>query len=87
VKSTVVLCNITALFITALPQCTTEVERTFFRLNNNKIVWLCALWKELLSLVRIFQVTLKSTKDSYIYMAKQGKHILKNLKILKLLVL
>jgi len=24
------------VFITALPQCTTEVERTFSRLNNNK---------------------------------------------------
>jgi len=27
------LCNV---FITALPQSTAEVERTFFRLNNNK---------------------------------------------------
>jgi len=32
-------------------------------------------------------VTLKSTKDLCIYMGMQGKHILKNLKILKLLVL
>jgi len=40
-----------------------------------------------LSVVRIFQVTLKSTKDLSIYMGKQGKHILKNLEILKLLVL
>jgi len=50
------------------------------------IVWLCAFWKQL-SLVRIFQVTLKSMKYLCIYMAKQGKHILKNWKILKLLVL
>jgi len=52
-----------------------------------EIVWLRALWKQQLSLARIFQVTLKSTKDLCIYMAKQGKHILKNLKIAKLLML
>jgi len=70
----------------ASKHCSGEVERTFSSLNNNKNklrnrLTVCILEAIVsLSPVRIFQVTLKSTKDLCIYMAKQGKH----LKILKL---
>jgi len=55
------------VFITALPQSTAEVERTFSCLNYNKnklrdCLAVCTLEAIKLNLVRIFQVTLKSTK-------------------------
>jgi len=79
------------VFISALPQSTVEVEKAFSRWNNNKnklrdrlaVYTLEAIIKS----SENFPVTLKPAKDLHIYMEKQGKQILKNLKILKLLML
>jgi len=64
--------------ITALPQSTAllglkeHIPAWITTKTSWGIVWLCAFWKQYLAIspVRIYQVTLKSTKDLCIYLAK-----------------
>jgi len=79
------------VFVTALPHSTAEVERTFSRLNNNKnklrdCPAVCSL-EAMMKFSENFPGDFEVNQRLSIYMSKQGKHILQNWKILKLLVL